>query len=374
MRISDRAKSANASGIRRMFDLASRLEDPLDLSIGQPDFPPPPEAIEAAYQAMKDGHNRYTQTQGLPALNEAILDHLEQRGGRRPESSLVTCGVAGALTLATMALLDPGERLLMPDPNFVCYPNLAWMLGCEPVTYDLYPDFHITEERLEAGMCEGVAALIVNSPGNPTGQVLLDEELATVAAFARRHHLAVISDEIYDCFSYDAPAPSMLKHHEETLVLGGFSKTMGMPGWRIGYAAGPLELIDRMRTLQQFSFVCAPTPAQHGVLAAMAVDPTPHIDAYRKKRDLVVSKLSGEFELASPKGAFFAFPRAPGNSATKFVERAIKKELLVVPGTAFSKKDTHFRLSFALSDSRLESGLDLLCELAGETAASLERQ
>lgn len=366
MHISERAARVRSSGIRRMFDLGSRLKDPLDFSIGQPDFQPPREVQEAAIQAVRAGRNRYTVTQGLPALNERLLELVERRTGVRPEASLVTAGVAGGLTLAMVALTDPQDQVLVPDPYFVCYTNLAAMLTREPAFYDLYPDFRITPERLEEGVTGDVRVLIVNSPSNPTGRVLEDEELAAVAAFARRHDLAVISDEIYDAFSYEGPAPSMLAHHDQTILLGGFSKTFGMPGWRLGYAVGPAEVIDKMRTLQQFSYVCAPAPLQHGALAALDVDMEPWIRAYARKRDLVYEGLSGTFELVKPTGAFYAFPRVPGGeSASAFMERALGRNLLVVPGSAFSRRDTHLRLSYAMPDERLQEGVKVLRELAG---------
>jgi aspartate aminotransferase/aminotransferase len=367
MRISDRARNVNPSGIRRVFDLASQLENPIDFSIGQPDFDVPEPIKEAAIEAIRKGFNRYTATQGIAALNEAILDSVESRCQVRPESSLITIGVAGGLTLGLLALLDADDQALIPDPYFICYRNLAEMLSLPPAYYDLYPDFRITEERLEAGMTEEVRVLVVNSPGNPTGRVLDEAELDAVVAFARRHDLVVLSDEIYDLFSFDAPAPSLFGRYDKVVLLGGFSKTYGMPGWRLGYAVGPRELIDTMRTLQQFSYVCPPTPLQHAVVGASKVDMSPYVRAYRIKRDLVVSKLAGHFELVRPEGAFYAFPEVPGGiSAMAFAERALERNLLVVPGSAFSRRDTHLRLSFALADDVLGEGLDLLRALASQ--------
>jgi aspartate aminotransferase/aminotransferase len=367
MRISNRALKVRSSGIRRMFDLASRLQDPLDLSIGQPHFDVPEAAQEAAVAAIRGGSNRYTVTQGLPALNAAILDGVERRTGVRPEASLVTSGVAGGLTLSMIALLDAGESVLIPDPYFVCYRNLAEMLSCVPRPYDTYPDFRITEERLEAAMHPGARVLIVNSPANPTGRVLAADELDLIARFAGRHDLVVVSDEIYDAFSFDGPAPSMFGRYEQTVLLGGFSKTYGMPGWRLGWAVGPGEVIDRMRTLQQFSFVCAPAPLQHGALAALETDVSAWIEAYRVKRDLVWERLRGCYDLVRPEGAFYAFPAAPaGMSGTGFAEAAVQRNTLVVPGAAFSDRDTHLRISFALPDDRLGRALDVLIAIAGE--------
>lgn len=353
-----------------MFDLGARLKDPIDFSIGQPHFPVPQPVKDAAIQAIRDDQNRYTVTQGLPELNEAVLEQVERRTGVRCESSCVTSGVAGGLTLGMLALLDEGDRILIPDPYFVCYRNLAAMLSLEPVCYDTYPDFRITDERLEAGMDERVKVLLVNTPSNPTGRTLTVEELKTIAAFAKRHDLVVITDEIYDAFSYDGPVPSILSFYDQVLLLSGFGKTYGMPGWRLGYAVGPDEVIERMRTLQQFSFVCAPAPLQHAALAALQVDMTPNVEDYAKKRDFIHDGLSDVLEIVKPNGAFYAFPRVPGGlSAEAFVEKAVARNLLLVPGKAFSRVDTHMRLSFALPDEKLEKGVAILRELAAEASA-----
>jgi len=364
MRISRRAQKIGASGIRRMFDLGRRLPDALDFSIGQPDFGPPVAALEGAARALRGGQNRYTVTQGLPALNEAVLDLVEARTGRRPEASLITAGVAGGLVLGLMTLLEPDQQALIPDPYFVCYDNLLKMVAGGPAFYDLYPDFQATEEALEAGFGPKVGALLVNTPSNPTGRTLQTEELAAVARFAKKHALPVISDEIYEAFSYEGQAPSMWSFYEDTLLLGGFSKALGMPGWRLGYAVGPEDVIDKMRTLQQFSYVCAPAPLQWGALAALKEDFGPHLAAYRQKRDLLLELLGEAFHLAPPTGAFYVFPKVPGGeSGTAFMERALKRRLLVVPGAAFSRRDTHFRLSYALPDARLRQGAAELLKL-----------
>ena len=360
-----RIQNLKPSGIRRIFQLAADMEDPINLSIGQAHFDTPEVVKEAAIRAIRDGCNKYTVTQGLPELNERIRASIEKRSGRCPEASLVTSGVSGGLLLSYLALFDPGDSILLPDPHFVIYRVLAELLGVEARFYDLYPDFRISEARLEAAIDERTKAILLNSPSNPTGAVATADELEAVARVARRHDLLVIADEIYDAFVYDAPYRSIVEFYDRVLLLGGFSKTYGVPGWRLGYALGSPDLIDVMETLQQFSFVCAPTPAQHGAIAALDVDMTPWIQSYRGKRRRVVEGLSGSFELVTPGGSFYTFPKAPrGHTGTSFAEEALRHNLLTVPGTAFSRVDTHFRLSFAVEDDRLEKGIEILCRLA----------
>jgi aspartate aminotransferase/aminotransferase len=369
-RISQRAQAIQASGIRRMFELSSTMVDPINLSIGQAHFDPPEELVEAAIQALRSGHHRYSVTEGLPKLNLAIASYFERQWGRKPASTMVTLGVSGGIVLSFLAALDPGDEVLIPDPYFVMYKHVATMLGITAVTYDLYPDFRLRRAALERAVTPRTKAILVNSPANPTGAVLSREELELVAAFAEEHDLLVISDEIYSEFCFDGPFPSMIQAEPDALVLGGFSKTYGIPGWRLGYAVGPEAIIDKMRTLQQFTFVCAPVPLQHAAVKALDLDMSPEIRAYAAKRDLVVEGLRDQFELVAPAGSFYAFPRLPaGVDPVLFAERAVARKTLIVPGSAFSLRNTHFRLSFALDDAKLRRGIDVLNEIARELGA-----
>lgn len=364
--LSERARRVRPSGIRRIFELAATLDDPIDLSIGQPDFGVPEPVREAAIRAIREGHSRYTVTEGLPELNEAIRRRVRERHGFDPGASLITAGVSGGLLLSYLALLDPGDEILVPDPHFVMYRVLAELTGAEARLYDTHPDFRIRREALERALGPRTKALLVNSPSNPTGHVLDEEEIDTVASFAREHDLVVISDEIYDAFVYDGPHRSVASRYPRTVLLGGFSKSLGMPGWRIGYAVGPPEILDAMKTFQQFTFVCANTVAQHAVLAALELDLTGFVDAYRRKRDLVVDRLKGVYDLVEPGGSFYAYPRLPeGTDGESFVGACLERKVLVVPGRAFSPRDSHFRISFATSDERLERGLEQLVRIAG---------
>ena len=369
--VSQRAEGVKASGIRKIFERVASLEDPINLSIGQAHFDVPQEVKDAAIAAIQDGFNRYTVTEGLPELNSAILERLAERSGYQGQETIVTSGVSGGLMLGFLGLMDPGDHVLLPDPYFVMYPVLAELLGGEWSTYDLYPGTPLTRESLEKGVRENTKAILINSPSNPTGRVLTAGELDVVAAVARDHDLLVISDEIYDEFVYDGPFPSAARHvdTERLLLLGGFSKTYGMPGWRMGYAAGPGDLIDAMRRMQQFSFVCAPSMAQKACLAALDVDMSEQIAGYRRKRDRLMEGLSSRYEIASPGGSFYMFPKLPaGVDGDAFSDRALEQKLLLVPGKAFSARDTHFRLSFAASDEVLERGIEALCSLADELA------
>ena len=184
---------------------------------------------------------------------------------------------------------------------------------------------------------------------------------------ARKHDLLILSDEIYEPFLYDAARglPSPAKLYEKTLILRGFSKSHAMTGWRLGYAAGPEPIISQMTKLQQYTYVCAPSPLQAAALKALDLDMSDAVAAYKRKRDIVFDGLSKKFELVKPEGAFYIFPKAPnGTTASDFVTRAIENNVLIIPGNVFSDRDTHFRISYATTDERLARGCDILCSLA----------
>ena len=364
--LAERMSRVDASGIRKVFDLAASLQNPINLSIGQPDFDVPEPCKRRAIEAIRSGRNKYTVTQGEAALRERIGRHLREEFGGFDSPVLVTSGVSGGILLALWATLDPGDEVIVPDPYFVMYKHLPRLVGARPVFVDTYPDFRLRAERLEAAVTERTRMLILGSPANPTGVVWSAEELSAAAAVARRHDLVVLADEIYRDFSYDGPAPSVWGLTDRVVLLRGFSKTHAMTGWRLGYATGPAEIIGAMTTLQQYTFVCAPAPLQWGAVEALDVDASAQVEAFRRRRDLVYEGLRGRFRLEKPGGAFYLFPEAPGGSGTQFAERAIRAGVLVIRGGVFSERDTHFRIAYAAEEEVLERGVEALNRLAGE--------
>lgn len=379
--LSSRVRGIEPSGIRRIFELMATMEDPINLSIGQAHYDPPEQLIEAACRAMRDGHNRYTVTQGLPQLNDLVLDDVAARLGRRPETCLLTSGVSGGLMLSFLSLLDPGDEILLPDPYFVMYKHLAALCGAEVKFYDTYPKrpgarFGVDLEQIERLVSDKTKIVFVNSPSNPTGGMLTRDEVEGITRIAEKSGAWIVSDEIYDLFCYADEYASPLQFTDRCIQLGGFSKSYGVPGWRMGYATGPSDVLDALKTLQQFSFVCAPAPFQHALVAAMPdIDLTPYRDEYRGKRDLLVEKLHPAFNLSKPEGAFYAFPELPKGKdgaqvpSDAFIEAAVAENVLIVPGKAFSARDTHFRVSFAASDEQLEAGIEVLNGLAERFSA-----
>ena len=374
--ISRRALGVDASGIRKVFDLAAKMKDPINLSIGLPDFDVPEVAKEAAIDAIRAGHNRYTQTQGIAPLRERLRKDLSAEIGRDVGEVLITSGVSGGLLLAILATIDPGDEAIFLDPYFVMYKHLLTMAGGTPVIVDSYPDFRFHADRVERAITPRTKLLILNSPSNPTGVVMSAAEVRAAVDVARKHDLLILSDEIYEPFLYDgvqgsgfrvqgrARLPSPAKLYDKTIILRGFSKSHAMTGWRLGYAAGPEAVISQMTKLQQYTFVCPPSPLQHAALAALDVPMGDALTAYRRKRDIAFERLSRKFEVAKPGGAFYIFPKAPaGTTASEFVSKAIENNVLVIPGNVFSERDTHFRISYATTDEKLERGCEVLCSL-----------
>jgi aspartate aminotransferase len=366
---SRRALAVDSSGIRKVFDLAAKMTDPINLSIGLPDFDVPEVAKRAAYEAIESGKNRYTQTQGIAPLRERLRKDLSAEYCRDVGEVLITSGVSGGLLLAILATIDPGDEAIFLDPYFVMYKHLLTLVGGKPVAVDSYPDFRFHADRVEKAITPHTKLLILNSPSNPTGIVMSEAEVKAAVELAKKHDLLIISDEIYEPFLYDRQQgqglASPAKLYDRTLVLRGFSKSHAMTGWRLGYAAGPDAIITQMTKLQQYTFVCAPSPFQYAALKALDLSMQDEVDAYRKKRDFVFDRLSKKFEISKPEGAFYIFPKAPGGQkGSDFVARAIEKNVLMIPGNVFSEKDTHFRISYATTDEKLAQGCDVLLSMA----------
>jgi aspartate/methionine/tyrosine aminotransferase len=361
--VSKRSESVDASGIRKVFDLAKKLERPVNLSIGQPDFDVPDPIKAAAKRAIDEGRNSYTVTQGVAELHATLRAEAKKRG-YEPEDVLVTSGVSGGIALALLALCDPGDEVLVPDPYFVMYKQLARLFGVVPRFIDTYPDFRLREEKIAPLIGPRTKAIFLNSPANPTGVSATADELKMVAALAKKHGLVVLFDEIYNCFSYDREPESITKYYDRVVVLNGFSKSHAMTGWRLGYAMGPKEIIQEMTKLQQYTFVCAPSMVQYAGVEALSLPMNATNEAYRRKRDIIYEGLRKKFNVVKPDGAFYIFPEAPGGNATAFVTKAIENNVLIIPGNVFSERDTNFRISFAAPDDTLREGAEILNRLA----------
>jgi aspartate aminotransferase/aminotransferase len=364
--IADRCNAFDSSGIRKVFELAAKMKNPINLSIGQPDFDVPEPVKRACIEAIEKGKNAYSLTQGIAPLREKLQDRIDKRYGHADRSLLITSGTSGGLVLAMLSLVNQGDEVILFDPYFVMYPPLVQLVGGVPVILDTYPDFRIDIKKVEAAITPKTKLIMLNSPGNPTGVVASQEEVKALGELAAKHNIALLSDEIYSEFCYQPSLPTPADYNPATIVIDGFSKSHAMTGWRLGFAHGPTPIIQTMIKLQQYSFVCAPQPVQWAGLVAMDIDMSDYRENYRKKRDRMIDGLKDLYEIAIPDGAFYIFPKAPWGTGSEFVHRAIENELLIIPGNIFSHRDTHFRISYAAPDQTIDRGIEVLRRLAKE--------
>ncbi len=363
--IAERTKLFDSSGIREVFNLAKQLKNPINLSIGQPDFDVPPAVKASMIRAIEDGKNGYALTQGIMPLQQKLQKEIDEQFGHSDRKVFVCSGTSGGLVLTFMSILNDGDEVIFFDPFFVMYDSLIRLLGGVPVPISNYPDFRIDLEKIKEKVTDKTKMILVNSPSNPTGVCVDENELKAVADFAAERGICLVSDEIYSKFVYDQDHISPASWNENTIVIDGFSKSYAMTGHRVGYVHGPTPLIDTMIKLQQYTFVCAPQPAQWAAVDAMDFDVTPLVDEYRGKRDRMIDGLKDHYEIAKPGGAFYIFPKLPdGVTGKEFFQRAVDNNLLIIPGNIFSHHDSHFRISYAASDENLDRGIEILKSIA----------
>ncbi len=359
--LSERMSRIDTSKIRRAFDLAAQLKDPINLSIGQPHYAVPEAITEAAAKAMRDGKNSYTPTQGILPLRERMARkfHEVNKFKASPDHILISSGISSLIQLLFLAVVDPGTRVLITDPCFLIYRSLLRFFNADVSTI---PE-EFTQEDLDRVPPGDFALIIFATPSNPTGYVMKKNQLEMLGRFADRRNATLVSDEIYELFDYEKSFTSAAAVHPNTITLSGFSKTYSMTGLRLAAMHGPEKIVKAMTTLQQYTVVCAPAPVQWAGITALDLDMSSYVEAYRKNRDACLKALTGKVKFPEPGGAFYVFPDIRENEDA-FVERAIKeKQLLVVPGSIFCEKKTHVRISYAASPETLERGLAALLDL-----------
>lgn len=361
------------SGIRRFFDIAAQMEDVISLSVGEPDFVTPWSIREAAIQSLERGPTPYTSNHGILELRQGISRHLEALYGvrYRPEDEiLVTVGVSEGMDVAMRVLLDPGDEVLVPEPCYVSYKPCVSLAGGVPVGIPTYAeeDFLISIPRLEAALTPRTKAVLLGYPSNPTGAAMPRAVLEEVVAFARRHNLYIVSDEIYDRLTYDGDhtcVASLPGAWERTITLNGFSKAYAMTGWRVGYVCAPPAILAAMVKVHAYTIMCVSTVAQRAAIEALrTAEPAVEemVRQYNQRRRLIVDGMNkAGLPCHTPQGAFYAFPSVAGTklSADEFAERLLHEEhVAVVPGTAFGMGgEGHIRCSYATSLEKIEEAL-----------------
>lgn len=359
--ISKRVQKMDASGIRKAFELAKKLKNPIDLSIGQPDFNIPENIKKVAIEEIKNNKNKYSPTQGIDELRSAVAKKLkkEKQLNHKKENIIVTGAVSGGLSVVLPTLIDAGDEVIIFDPSFVGYKQLVLLYGGKPRMVEKNKDFSINFINLEKAINKKTKVIIFSTPENPTGYVYKEAELKKLAQLAQKNDLVILSDEIYADFVYEGKHISIGRFYDKTVILGGFSKSQAMMGWRVGYLSAPVEIIENVMKVQQFTFVCAPTPFQYAAIEAMKTKNKDIVKDYKKRRDLVYNGLKDNYEIVKPAGAFYFFIKYPFE-AEKFIKKCLENNLIIVPGTSFSQKNTHFRICYATSEEKLKKAIEIL--------------
>ncbi len=376
------AKAMRPSGIRKFFDLAAEMPHCISLGVGEPDFKTPWSIRDAGIRSLEQGRTRYTANAGLKELRAEVCAYLARRFDLAfgPEQVLITVGGSEAIDLTIRALVAPGDEVIIPEPCFVCYEPITQLTGGVPVPIATRAEdgFCLTPDALRAAITPRTKLLILPYPNNPTGAVMSEADLEAIAAVLRDTNVMVLSDEIYAELTYGldrhvslAALPGMA---ERTVVVNGFSKSYAMTGWRLGYAAGPADIIKVMTKIHQSCIMSAPTTSQYAAITALhscdeAIETMR--DEYNRRRRYVVKALN-EMGLTcfEPRGAFYVFPsiRRSGLTSEAFCERLLQeKQVAIVPGDAFGACGEGFaRISYAYSVDHLQTAMAriraFLCE------------
>ena len=373
-RISPAVHAVPPSGIRKYFDIAAEMEDVVSLGVGEPDFITPWSIRESCVHGLEQGYTSYTANRGMLELREEIAAHYASRYGISYEPAkdiLITVGVSEALDIAMRAILSPGDEVLIPEPCYVSYQACVTFAGGKPVPVaaKLENDFRITPEELEPHVTKRTKALLIGYPNNPTGAVMSKDDLQKIAAFAEKHDLIVVSDEIYGDLTYGGMEhtafSSLPGMKERTILLNGFSKAYAMTGWRIGYALGNPDFIAAMTKIHQYTMLCAPITAQIAAVEALRRGEKymkKMVAEYDRRRRLIYDgfqKLG--LSCFEPKGAFYIFPNITSSGYTdeEFAENLlIKEHVALVPGSAFGESGKgHIRCSYATSIDKISEAL-----------------
>ncbi|MCK5868901.1 MAG: aminotransferase class I/II-fold pyridoxal phosphate-dependent enzyme [Candidatus Thalassarchaeum sp.] len=381
VRFSERANSINPTGVRRMFDMAD--DDAVQFGLGEPDFQPPEIAIEAFAKAMKDGKNKYTTTAGLPALRQKIAETWHHRIPELNASNVcITMSGTNGLLDIFLALVGPGDNVLIPEPYFPLYPSDVVICGGEP---NLYPctfenGFVPTIEDLESRVDENTVAVLYNFPSNPTGGNVTASQRDELVAFASEHDLWLITDEVYDRIVYEGQHVSFLgAGYDRVIMVQSFSKTFAMTGWRIGYILSPdQEAMAQLTKMQYYVTACSNDAMQHAVLEALeeAPDyPRKMCAEFKTRRDLICERLNAMPGVSChvPTGAFYVFPKVdvPGMNSEEIAMALLEGGVLCSPGTAFGAAgEGHLRFAYTTGREDIDRGMDrveaVLARLRGD--------
>ena len=371
------------SGIRRVFDEASKYPDCIRLEVGEPSFPTPAHVKQAAVEALAADFTRYTPNAGIGDLREALVDKLARVNGitTTADDIIITNGAVAAIFSTLASLVNPGDEVLISDPSWPNYLQMTRLLGAVPVYFPLRIEHDLvpTVDDIASRITPRTKVLLLNSPGNPSGAIIPEQRLREILELAAAHDLWVISDEVYDEIWFDRPPVSMLPLDTEGRVIAtfSFSKTYAMTGWRVGYLVGPQPIVSHILRAQEPTTSCINSPAQRAAVAAIRGDQScvAEMRAAYTGRAALVTKILDDHGVpySMPTGAFYTMIdiRGAKMADTDFVSRLITdRRVAVVPGTAFGPESGSFvRVSLAASDDDLRTGITRLAESVLEWGA-----
>ena len=375
--LAEKIVAIKPSGIRKFFDIAQEMKDAISLGVGEPDFDTPWHIRDEGIYSLEKGKTFYTSNAGLKELREEISRYTYRKQGILYEHPtreiLVTVGGSEAIDIGFRAMVDPGDEVLIPQPSFVSYEPCAVMAGAKPVIINLKAEneFRLTAQELEEAITDRTKILVLPFPNNPTGAIMERKDLEAIAEVILKHDIYVMSDEIYSELSYKGKHVSIAElpgMQERTVLINGFSKAFAMTGWRLGYACGPENIIEKMTKIHQFAIMCAPTTSQYAAVEALKngdEDVAEMRTAYNQRRRYLVHAFREMgLECFEPYGAFYIFPciREFGMTSEEFAMRFLKEEkVAVVPGTAFGDcGEGYLRISYAASLENLQVAMDRL--------------
>ncbi len=364
--LSEKLEHFDSSDFRRAMAMQSLLKNPVDLSIGVPEELTPKHIKKSGIKAIKNDKTTYTPANGIPELREALAQKLfnDNNIPATADSVSIVPGLTTGQLLVYMALINQGDEIIVFDPYYPPYTNLARACGATVVLISTLPSFQPDLQALEANITDKTKLIIINSPNNPSGAVYSEDNLRKIADIAEKHNILVISDEIYEHFTYEIKHFSIGSIYPKTLTMNGFSKEYAMTGWRLGYIHGPQEIIDAINNVQQYTVMSSSSIAQHAALSALKNRPNIK-DKYRKKRDFVLKNLKKlGFEVLGAEGAYYVFIKAPNDlTDLEYARLAAEHNLIIVPGRAFSEAHGYVRLSYGADMKTLEKGMKIISKI-----------
>lgn len=367
-RLSSISESKSVSTSNKAAELVKAGKRVYNFGIGEPDFTTPEHIIKAGFDYAMKGKTHYTSSYGIMELREAVAKKMKERNGVNASvGNVIVTPTKFSLNLAVMSLLNPGDEVILPEPYYLSYPDIARLHGAKVLTSKTDANYSFDFDDLRKLVTPRTKMIMISNPTNPTGKVYTEKEMNALTDFVLENDLYLVSDEIYEDIIFEGKPFSPASKEEmfdRTITLGGFSKSYAMTGWRIGYMIANEQIIKASNKIQQQTITCAPSISQYASLAAIQDPETPRKfnEIFRKRRDLVYSLIteSDKLSMRKPEGTFYAFVHYDGHMPSdQFSEKLLNEKLVVVtPGSAFGEQgEYHFRLSFATDDETIKEGI-----------------